>query len=449
MANKYDIFISYRRKDAGDKAEHLKDLLEPYYKKRISFDRENLTGKFNVQLIERIDSVKDFLLVIGKNSFCYMDKDRSDESVAFYNELTSLSQEDFARRIDELGPDVNIDYVRIEIGRALRRKDIHIIPIVPERTESYNFATLNLPSDIAGIKTYEAVFYSDSPDALFKDVLPKVRKHMKSNADIVVNKALFSFMALLLVAFMVSALWMCYQDRQKKRAESQRVGMMVHLQEKYAHYGLNFYNNDTISIGQMRAIDDILGNMQDVIPDTLQMGIFEVTISQWNGIMKLPYNPSDSLMPKTNVSYGDCLAFVEGLYELTKIEFELPTEEDWEYAAQGGESPDGTIYAGSNDPDEVAWYRKTAQGIAHKCDGGYKNPNGCGLYNMSGNVGELCFNTFDKDAVEGKALSQKVVKGGNYSSSAYDIKVASRASIDENDRSNNKVGLRLAIRLNQ
>lgn len=39
MGNKYDIFISYRRKDAGDKAEHLKDLLESYYKGRISFDR--------------------------------------------------------------------------------------------------------------------------------------------------------------------------------------------------------------------------------------------------------------------------------------------------------------------------------------------------------------------------------------------------------------------------
>lgn len=119
MSNKYDIFISYRRKDAGDKAEHLKDLLEPYYKGRISFDRENLTGKFNVQLIERIDHVKDFLLVIGKKSLCYNDEDKSNESIAFYSELTSLSQDDFARRINELGPDANIDYVRIEIGRAL------------------------------------------------------------------------------------------------------------------------------------------------------------------------------------------------------------------------------------------------------------------------------------------------------------------------------------------
>lgn len=448
MANKYDIFISYRRKDAGEKAEHLKDLLEPHYKKRISFDRENLTGKFNVQLIERIDSVKDFLLVIGKNSFCYTDKDCSDESVAFYNELTGLSQEDFARRIDELSPDADIDYVRIEIGRALRRKDIHIIPVVPERTDNYNFATLNLPSDIAGVKTYEAVFYSDSPDALFKDVLPKVRKHMKSKADFIVNKTLSLIITTILLISIGCFSLLYYQDKHREQAEEQRKNMMVHLQEKYAHYGLNFYNNDTISIEQMLAIEDILENMQDVRPDTLQMGIFEVTISQWNGVMKLPYEPSDSLMPKTNVSHGDCLAFTEQLYDLTSIEFELPTEEDWEYAAQGGDNPDGTIYAGSDDPDEVAWYKKNAKGAAHKCDGGYVNHNGCGLYNMSGNVGELCFDAFENNATEGKALTQKVVKGGNFSSSAEEITITSRTSIDENDRSNNKVGLRLAIRLN-
>lgn len=448
MANKYDIFISYRRKDAGDKAEHLKDLLEPYYKKRISFDRENLTGKFNVQLIERIDSVKDFLLVIGKNSFCYTDADRSDESVAFYNELTSLSQEGFARRIDELGPDANIDYVRIEIGRALRRKDIHIIPVVPERTDNYNFATLNLPSDIAGVKTHEAVFYSDSPDALFKDVLPKVRKHLTSKAGLIVNKPLFTAIVLTLLVFLGVASWYYVQDQRKFHAEEQRKNMMVHLQEKHATYGLNFYNNDTISISQMQAIDDILDNMQVVVEDSLYMGIFEVTVSQWNGIMKQPYEAADSLMPKTNVSHGDCMIFAMNLTSLTDIEFDIPTEAEWEYAAKGGEKPDNTIYSGSNNPDEVAWYKKNSGGVAHKCDGGEVRENGNGLHNMSGNVGEICFDTFDKDATDGKALSLKVVRGGNYSSPAEEITVNSRTSIDENDRSNNKVGLRLVFRLN-
>lgn len=448
MATKYDIFISYRRKDAGDKAEHLKDILEPHYKNRISFDRENLTGKFNMQLIERIDSVKDFLLVIGKNSFCYTDADRSDESVAFYNELTNLSQKDFARRIDQLGPDANIDYVRIEIGRALRRKDIHVIPVVPERTESYNFATLNLPSDIAGVKTYEAVFYSDSPDALFKDVLPKVRKHMKSKADLIVNKTLSAIIALTLLVFLGAASWYYVQNQKRVQAEEQRKTMMVHLQEKYASYGLNFYNNDTISIEQMHAIDNILDNMQVVVEDSLYMGIFEVTIGQWNGIMKQSYEPADSLMPKTNVSYGDCVNFAMNLTSLTDIEFDIPTEAEWEYAAKGGEKPDNTIYSGSNNPDEVAWYKKNSGGVAHKCDGGDVRENGNGLHNMSGNVGEFCFDTFDKDATDGKALSLKVVRGGNYSSPAEEITVNSRTSIDENDRSNNKVGLRLVFRLN-
>lgn len=448
MATNFDIFISYRRRDAGDKAEHLKDLLEPHYKKRISFDRENLTGKFNVQLIERIDSVKDFLLVIGKNSLNYSDKDRSDESVAFYNELTSLSQEEFARRIDELGPDADIDYVRIEIGRALRRRDIHIIPVVPERTESFNFATLNLPSDIAPVKTYEAVFYSDSPDALFKDVLPKVRKHLRSKADFGVSNSLVAVIVVALIACIGAGAWIYLDDRKDKIAEQQRRDLMTYMQQKYAAYGLNFYNNDTISISQLKAIDDILSNMQTVRPDTLDMGMFEVTVGQWNGVMKLPVEPADSLMPKTNISYGDCLNFAETLCSLTNIEFEMPMEADWEYAAMGGENPDKTSYSGSDVPDEVAWYKSNSDGHAHKCDGGYLKPNGCGLYNMSGNVGEICYDTFDKEATEGKGLSYKTVRGGDFASGAEDITILSRKSIDENDRSDNKVGLRLAIRLN-
>ncbi len=57
--SKYDIFISYRRRDAGDKAEHLKDLLESKYKGRISFDRENLTGLFDVALARAQEDIRE------------------------------------------------------------------------------------------------------------------------------------------------------------------------------------------------------------------------------------------------------------------------------------------------------------------------------------------------------------------------------------------------------
>lgn len=447
MSKDYDIFISYRRKDAGDKAEHLKDLLESYYKERISFDRENLTGKFNVQLIERIDKVRDFLLVIGKNSLCYADKDRSKESVDFYNELTSLSQEDFAKRIDKLGFEANIDYVRIEIGRALRRHDLHIIPIVPERSEGFNFASLNLPSDISGIKAYEAVFYSDSPDALFKDVIPKVRKHLKSKPNLILNKKILGILCLAMIMLWVCGIYMYIDSSRRKKQEEIRKSKMEQLEKKYSSIGLNFYKNDTITIGQLNAIADILDNMQDVKPDTLKMGMFEVTIGQWNGVMKQPLTNEESLYPKTNISFGDCINFVNVLYELTSLPFEIPTEQDWEYAALGGSDFAKNRYSGSNDPKKVAWYKGNSDGKVHKCDGELE-ANGYNLFNMSGNVGEICFsNYYSDDAVE-KRLAYKVVRGGDYSCEANKVTIKTRIPFDQNERST-KVGVRLSLQFGQ
>ena len=69
MNRLYDTFIRHRRTETRGKAEHLKDLLEPRYKNRASFDGENLTGLFDVSLIHRIDQCKDFLLIVGKTLF--------------------------------------------------------------------------------------------------------------------------------------------------------------------------------------------------------------------------------------------------------------------------------------------------------------------------------------------------------------------------------------------
>lgn len=447
MKQKYDIFISYRRRDAGDKAEHLKDLLEPFYKNRISFDRENLTGLFNSQLIQRIDNVKDFLLVLGKQSLCYSDEDFSEEQVQLYNELASLSEEDFAKRIVEVEKRTPIDYVRIEIGRALLRKNLHIIPVVPERSSDYSFASLNLPEDIAQIKRYEAVFYSDSPDALFKDVLPKVRKHMQSKPDFMVNKSALAVIFSVLVIAIGLGGYIYWSKEDAAKMEAQRKGMMSALEVKYQSYGLNFYNNDSISLAEMAAIDEILDKMQEVIPDSMRMGMYEVTVGQWARIMEQSYALEDSLMPKTNVSFGDCLDFADRLYSLTNIPFELPTEEDWEYAARGGKrSGAATRYAGSNDVDSVAWYQGNSGGRKHKCDGGlFANP--CGLFDMSGNVSEICNSLYDKDAMDGKQMACKVLRGGNYTSPAHEVAIDARAPFDQNDKGNDSVGFRLMIRI--
>ena len=96
--------------------------------------------------------------------------------------------------------------------------------------------------------------------------------------------------------------------------------------------------------------------------------------------------------------------------------FRLPTEAEWEYAAKGGQNYE---YAGSDNIDEVAWYRENSGRTTHPV--AQKKANGYGLYDMSGNVLEWCWDSYGSSY-------RRCPRGGDWLNSARSCRVSCRGS---------------------
>ncbi len=161
------------------------------------------------------------------------------------------------------------------------------------------------------------------------------------------------------------------------------------------------------------------------ISNSFYMGRFEITQGQWNSIMGTnpSHFPGEPNRPVENVSWDECMIFVEKLNALSNVNgsFRLPTESEWEY---GCRAESETRFYWGDDPEledatRYAWFDSNSENQTHIV--GQKRPNGWGLCDMTGNVWEWCsdwFGEYEKneliDPRGPENGTSKVLRGGSW-----------------------------------
>lgn len=206
--------------------------------------------------------------------------------------------------------------------------------------------------------------------------------------------------------------------------------------------------------------------LHKVTVSDFEISRYEVTQGLWKEVMGTT-SPSwsaasfgeDDDRAMDGVSWDNAMEFIARLNELTDGDWRLPTEAEWEYAARGGRKSRGYRYSGSNDVSEAGWFKE--DGLECVAKVGQKIPNELGLYDMSGNAFEWCYDWYapysEEDQINpkgpsddnkyyeyaGKKVSTHVLRGGHWQSSSFGLRVSFRTKIPTTNYKP-KAGFRIA-----
>ena len=204
-----------------------------------------------------------------------------------------------------------------------------------------------------------------------------------------------------------------------------------------------FVNGGTFTMGNTEEMADYLteqdslsNNAHEVELDNFYICKYEVTQRQWRAFLstegKCIADGDETAMDL--LSWKDAKDFADKLSAISGLQFSLPTEAQWEFAARGGTKSHHYIFSGNDDATEVGWTSFEELTSAHEVGG--KRYNELGLYDMTGNVFEWCSDFFDiyqqKKEINPTGPdkgSKRVLRGGDFRiDNLYDMKTTTRYS---------------------
>ena len=180
----------------------------------------------------------------------------------------------------------------------------------------------------------------------------------------------------------------------------------------------------TFKMGTDKVVETVEGPPHDVTVKSFWMAKTETTFEDYD---KFFYETKRDTMgsrgwgrgkhPVIWVNWNDCVDYCNWLSGKEKLSkcylidsathavkyldtakgYRLPTEAEWEFAARGGNKRHGYTYAGSDNPNDVMWYKDNSgqPGALHTHAVAEKAPNELGLYDMNGNVMEWVWDFYD------------------------------------------------------
>ena len=216
-------------------------------------------------------------------------------------------------------------------------------------------------------------------------------------------------------------------------------------------FNTDAYKTTKLVLKRMEAGSFNMGENQDIsvtLTKPFFIGLFEVTQKQYQLVMgSNPSSVSGDKRPVEQVSYNairgstngahwpssnavDSSSFLGKLRARTGLDFDLPTEAQWEYACRAGTT---TTYSYGNSANgDYMWYNSNTSSQTHEV--GTKQPNPWGLYDMHGNVWEWCLDWYASslgggtDPKGSSSGSRRVGRGGSWYGNATGCTSSHRGS---------------------